>query len=73
MAPTDNERILFSNTIMTLVTEKEITPFEAMVYYCEKTGLEIEMAASLITPKLKEMIEEEARTLHLIHKSPKGI
>lgn len=54
-----------------VVTEKKLSYIEAVVYYCEVTGLEVEVAGTLIknNPKLKALIQEEAEDLHYL---PKG-
>ena len=54
-----------------IVQEKKLSYIEAVVYYCEVTGLEVEVAGTLIknNPKLKAAIQEEAEDLHYL---PKG-
>lgn len=54
-----------------VVEEKKLSYIEAVVYYCEITGLEVEVAGTLIknNPKLKALIQEEAEDLHYL---PKG-
>lgn len=54
-----------------VVAEKNLSYIEAVVYYCEITGLEVEVAGTLIknNPKLKALIQEEAEDLHYL---PKG-
>lgn len=72
MSPTDNEKISFANTIYTIAREKEITELDAILWYCNETGLEVEVAATLISAKLKECIEANAEDLHYL-KPTKGI
>lgn len=51
----------FENNIKNIVKEKKITSIiDAIVFYCEKNKIEIETAASLITPRMKSLIESEA-------------
>jgi hypothetical protein len=50
----------FSYAIDSLVAKKEISYVDAILYYCESTGLEIGVAATLITDTLKSKIESEA-------------
>jgi hypothetical protein len=51
----------FENCIKELMKEKSpITMIDAVVLFCEKNNLEIETAASLITNKMKNVIESEA-------------
>lgn len=54
-----------------VVAEKKLSYIDAVVYYCEITGLEVEVAGTLIksNPKLKALIQEEAEDLHYL---PKG-
>lgn len=59
------------NEIERVVTEKRLTYIEAVVYYCEETGLEVEVAGTLIknNPKLRALIQEEAEDLHYLPKT----
>lgn len=51
----------FENRIKELMKEKApITMIDAIVLFCEKNNLEIETAASLISSKMKNVIEGEA-------------
>jgi hypothetical protein len=44
---------------------------DAIVSYCEQTGLEIDLASSLISAALKAKIREESQDLNLLKKSSK--
>jgi hypothetical protein len=66
--PTDLEKIKFYETIKEIVETKDLSHFEAIIWYCNETGLEIEVAATLTSPKLKELLEEDARKLHMLNK-----
>jgi hypothetical protein len=51
----------FESKIKDLMKEKApITMIDAIVLFCEKNNLEIETAASLISSKMKNVIEGEA-------------
>lgn len=56
----------FSNTIEELAKEFDYNYLEAIVYYCEKNEIEIEMAAKLISSNLKAKIESLAVDLHYL-------
>lgn len=63
----------FSKEIETLVREKKMEYIDAVVYFCEKNGVDIETAASLIknNSKLKASIQEEAEQLNYLPKTQK--
>lgn len=51
----------FENRIKDLMKEKSpITMIDAIVLFCEQNHLEIETAASLVSSKMKNVIESEA-------------
>jgi hypothetical protein len=51
----------FEDSIKCIVKEKRLTSIiDAIVLYCESNKIEIETAASLITPRMKSLIESEA-------------
>jgi len=51
----------FENNIKELMkTKAPITMIDAIVLFCEQQNLEIETAASLISSKMKNVIESEA-------------
>jgi hypothetical protein len=51
----------FEESITCIVKEKRLNSIiDAIVIYCEKNKIEIETAASLITPRMKSLIESEA-------------
>lgn len=68
MVPTDIEKNNFANTITELVEQKEISHMEAVLWYCNETGLELEVAATLLSANLKAKIETNARDLHMVKK-----
>lgn len=44
-----------------------ITMIDAILHFCEQTNVEVETAASLISNKMKGVIENEAIKQNLIH------
>jgi hypothetical protein len=57
----------FEAEIKKILKEKHpITTFDAVLLFCEQKGLEIETAASLISPKMKSVIEGEAIKARMI-------
>jgi hypothetical protein len=51
--------------------DQSIDIMEAIIDYCEETGLEVEVAATLINSTLKAIIEIEARKKRYLQKSSK--
>tara|TARA_B100001750_G_C15325070_1_gene504230 strand:- start:295 stop:510 length:216 start_codon:yes stop_codon:yes gene_type:complete len=58
----------FSLQIEEIVKEKNITHMDAVLWYCEKEGLEPDGLGSLISKGLKEKIEANARDLNFLPK-----
>ena len=67
--PTKDEMTTFSLAIETLVFKKNIPYMDAIIMHCEQTGLEVELAAKLISGALKSKIQLEAEDLHYLPKS----
>jgi len=67
--PTKDEMTTFSLTIETLVSKKNIPYMDAIIMHCEETGLEVELAAKLISGALKSKIQIEAEELNFLPKS----
>jgi len=63
----------FIREIDQLVVEHHIDYIDAVVHYCEKTGIEIETAASLIksSSKIKAKIQYAAEEKNYLPKSAK--
>lgn len=61
----------FVKEIDKLVISKNITFFDAVIYYCEINNMEVETAASLIKQStiLKAKIQVEAENLNMVKKS----
>jgi hypothetical protein len=58
--PTREEMVKFAKAIDSLVARTDYNYIEAIVEYCKETGLEIEVAATLINQNLKAKIENDA-------------
>ena len=58
----------FSLKIETIVKEKKMTHMEAVLWYCQKEGLEPDSVGSLISKGLKQKIEANARDLNFLPK-----
>lgn len=63
----------FQREIENIVRERKIEYMDAVVLYCEETGLEIEVAGQLVrsSPKMKALIQNEAENLNYLPKSAK--
>ena len=55
--PSKDEMTTFSLTIETLVAKNNIPYMDAVLMYCEETGLEVEIAAKLVSGALKSKIQ----------------
>lgn len=69
--PTKNEISEFSDMIGKLSYVLGSSHMDAIVHHCETTGMEINVASSLVSPALKAKIREEAEDLNLMRKSSK--
>ena len=56
----------FTLEIEKIVSEKKITHMDAVLWYCQKEGIEPETVGSLISKGLKEKIEANARELNFL-------
>lgn len=68
---TKEEMAQFAKTIEKIVASTGMNYIDAIVEHCTKTGLEVEMAASLINSNLKAKLEGNAMDLNLLPKSAK--
>ena len=68
---TREERNTFSMMIEERAKKHDCSHMEAIIDYCEETGLELEVAGSLVNSTLKAKIEEEARDLRYLPKGSK--
>jgi len=64
--PTKDEMVKFARAIDGLVANTDLNYIEAIVEYCKKTGLEIEVAASLVNSNLKSKLANDALDLNLL-------
>lgn len=69
--PTKNEISEFSLKVGQLSKELNLSLMEAIVHYCEQTGMEIDVASTLVSSALKSKIREEAQELNLLKKTAK--
>jgi hypothetical protein len=70
--PTKDEMMRFAKEIDKLVSETDYNYIEAIAEYCKATGLEIEVAATLVNANLKSKIESNAMENNMLkNKSPR--
>ena len=67
--PTRDEVKQFSLLIESLATDDKIGYMDAICQHCKDTGLEIEVAATLISSALKSKIKLEAQDNNMLKKS----
>lgn len=71
---TPTEKEIFSNIILshieiqTKLSNTKVSVMEAVMDYCEQTGLEVEVAATLFNDALKVVLEDEAKKANLLKK-----
>ena len=58
----------FTLEIENIVKDKNLTHMEAVLWYCQKEGIEPDTVGSLITKGLKQKIEANARELNFLPK-----
>ena len=56
----------FEKEVKSLMQSKMMSMIDAIVFYCEQRGIEIETAAALVSPRLKSEIEAEAIASRMI-------
>ena len=69
--PSRDEIVEFSYIIENAANDQKIPCLDAILQYCESTGIEIEIAATLISTKLKSRIREEAMSNNQLKKAAK--
>lgn len=69
--PTKDEIRKFSLMIEKLAEKLRCNRMDAILQHCKETGLEVEVASTLISSALKANIREEAQELNLIKKTSK--
>jgi hypothetical protein len=69
--PTKEEKAQFYKEIDKIVTETngELNWLEAIIHYCTKTGMEVEVASTLVNEKLKKRLEEVATNNNYLKKT----
>lgn len=68
---TSEEKNAFYVEIENVVRDKDLNWYEAILYYCQHTGLEPQVAGELTNDKLRKKIEPIVRDLHLLKKDTK--
>ena len=63
---TKDEMAKFAKAIDRIVAETGSNYIDAIVEYCKETGLEVEMAASLVNSNLKSKLTSDAMDLNLL-------
>ena len=58
----------FALEIENIVKEKQLSHMDAVIWYCQKEGIEPDSVGSLISKSLKEKIEANARDLNFLPK-----
>ena len=66
-----NSPKIFCMKIEDIVKEKSISHMDAVLWYCEQEGLELEGISPLISKALKEKIEANARELKFLPRQAK--
>jgi hypothetical protein len=61
----------FSTKILEMADEQGQPCMDVIVQYCDETGIEVEVAATLVSSFLKARIREEAQSVNLIKKAAK--
>lgn len=69
--PNKEEMMNFANAIEKIVANTDYNYIEAIIEYCKETGMEVEVAASLVNTALKQKLEMDAQDLNLLPKSSK--
>lgn len=67
--PTKDEMFKFQEQIENMVINTDYNYMEAIVDYCDRTGMEIELASSLVNKDLKAKIQIDAQELNMLPKS----
>ena len=66
--PTKEEIKAFSIMIEELARRLQTNHIDAIVEHCKESGFEIEVASSLISPRLKGIIRDEAYHMNMLKK-----
>lgn len=71
MGATKEEKNTFSELILTRAEELNTDYLDAMITFCEESGLEMEVAALLVNDVLKAKLHDEFMELNYIEKESK--
>jgi len=69
--PSKDEIREFSLKVEEIAEQYGVHCMDAIIQICEESGIEIEVAATLISSHLKARIKEEAQSVNLIKKASK--
>lgn len=69
--PTKNEIAEFSDLIAVESEKWKLTIMDTVVAHCESSGMEVDVASTLLSSALKAKIREEAQELNLLKKTAK--
>ena len=69
--PSRDEIKEFSMMIEKLATDEHLGYMDAICHHCKETGLEIEVAATLVSSALKAKIKDEAQENNMLKKNSK--
>jgi hypothetical protein len=69
--PTKDEIKKFSLMIEEMAEKLRCNRMDAILHHCKESGLEVEVASTLISSALKAKIREDAQELNLIKKTSK--
>ncbi len=67
--PTKDEMFKFQQEIENIVAGTDYNYMEAIVEYCNQTGMEIELASTLVNKDLKAKIAIDAENLNMLPKA----
>lgn len=69
--PTITEIKEFSILIEELATKLRCNRIDAILHHCKETGMEVDVASTLVSSALKSKLHEEAQDLNLLKKVSK--
>jgi hypothetical protein len=58
----------FESEIIKIQKERSLSIMEAILYFCNRSDIEVELVSKLITPSMKTKLKKEAVELHFIRK-----
>jgi len=69
--PSKDEIQEFSMMIEVMASDLKCNRLDAILHHCEETGLEVEVASTLLSSALKGKIREESEQQNLVKKTSK--